>query len=228
MYLSKRLLMIASLVPKDHKIVDVGTDHAYLPIYLVEKGICPRAIATEVRLGPFHIANRNIKMAGLKEKIDVRLGFGLEPISMGEVNTAIIAGMGSESIIDIIKKSKDKVSSLDLLILQPMTKIPVLRKQLFDMGFEILDEKVVKEEQRFYEILIVKMQGEKRHYDDIDLYVGPIIRQMKNSVNIDYIKTKKEKLENLLLKIRLIKTDGSRRALKKYEKQLEMLEEVLQ
>ncbi len=102
--LSKRMYMVASMVDKGGSVADIGCDHAYVSIYLIEQNIAAKVIAMDVRTGPLDIAKKNINSHGLSDKIEVRLSDGLEKLSIGEVNTVIIAGMGGQLIIDIIDR----------------------------------------------------------------------------------------------------------------------------
>lgn len=97
-----RLQKVAALVRPGSRLADIGTDHAYLPTALVQRGVCPTAIASDVRPGPVQAARRTVEAAGLNDKIDVRLGDGLEPIRPDEAEDIVIAGMGGETIAAIL------------------------------------------------------------------------------------------------------------------------------
>ncbi|WP_422444171.1 tRNA (adenine(22)-N(1))-methyltransferase [Thermoanaerobacterium sp. DL9XJH110] len=226
MELGKRLQTVASLVPKGHVVADIGTDHAHLPIYLITKGISPKVIATEIRCGPYKKALENIKKAGLQKVIELRLGAGLKPISPGEARTAVISGMGGEAIIEIIKESREVALSLDFLILQPMRNQANLRRELFQMGFKIENENVIAEGKRFYEVLVARKACQGR-YDEIDVVVGPVLRLQKNSTVTDYIKERISRLESLIELLKKMETEAGRAALEKYQKELNILREVI-
>ena len=100
--LDERLKTVAALVRPGSRVADIGTDHGYLPVYLVKEGICPRAIAADLRSGPLESARRHVTAAGLSDRIDLRLGDGLTPIEPQEVDDMIIAGMGGETIAGIL------------------------------------------------------------------------------------------------------------------------------
>ncbi len=102
MKLSKRLATIAALVPPGGRLADIGTDHAYLPVYLVTEGIVPSAVAGEVNEGPFRAAGEALARVGLADRISLRFGDGLAVLAPGEADTAVIAGMGGQTIVDIL------------------------------------------------------------------------------------------------------------------------------
>lgn len=171
MKLSPRLLTISSQVTKGSIVADIGTDHAYIPIYLVEKGICPKVIATEIREGPFKRAKAEVQKRGYTDKIQMRIGDGLKPLKVGEVDTVIIAGMGGLNIIEILSNSREKAIKINKFILQPMVAQKELRKYLITHGYKIIDEESCLEDDKFYEIIIAS-QGHQDCWDDIWYELG--------------------------------------------------------
>ena len=148
MELSKRLMKIASYVNYCEAIADIGTDHGYIPIYLVKNNKCNSAIASDINKGPIEKASTNIRFEGLSEKIKCLLGGGLKPLKVGEVNGVIIAGMGGNLIRDIILEDIEKVKLYDFLILQPAQNPEVLREFLYNNNFEILNEDLILDDGR--------------------------------------------------------------------------------
>jgi tRNA (adenine22-N1)-methyltransferase len=226
MVLGNRLLIVASMIPEGKKVVDVGTDHAYLPIFLIKKGTSPRVIATEIMPGPFSKALVNIKREGLEQHIELRFGSGLKPISLGDAHVAVISGMGGETIIDILKGSKMICDSLDLIILQPMKSQSKLRKYLFLTGYKIVDEAVARETDRFYEV-IATVKGRQGSFDTTDLEVGPVLRKKKSAVIVEYIQHRMMKLKKLAEELVHNDSRAAIDALEKYEKKMELLNKVL-
>ncbi|TYP54961.1 tRNA (adenine(22)-N(1))-methyltransferase [Thermosediminibacter litoriperuensis] len=225
MKLSERLTAIAHLIPPGTAVADVGTDHAYLPIYLVRNGISRKVIATEVREGPFERARANVKKAGLEEFIEVRLGYGLTPLRPGEAEVAVIAGMGGETIWSIIEKSPDIVNSLSAVIVQPMRYQPKLRKALMDHGFNFIEERVVKSEDRFYEIIVVR-KGDPVSYDEIDVLVGPVLKKKKTPEVLGYIKARLDRLFYRLKELEGRNTISAANARESLMREIELLREV--
>jgi len=156
MKLTNRLQTIANLIEKDVVVGDIGTDHGYLIAYLVEEGIIKKGIASDINEGPVRNCEKTIKASNIEAQVDVRLGGGLTPYQVKEIHTAVIAGMGGELIRDILIESKDVVDALDTLILQAMTGQDVLRKWLRTNGFRIEKEIISNEQDRYYEIMVVK------------------------------------------------------------------------
>lgn len=160
--LSPRLEAVARLVPPGKVAADIGTDHAYLPLYLVRENISPRVIAGEKNQGPLEKARKLVELYDLGERVLLRPGDGLEVIRPWDgIKVVIIAGMGGETISNILHKGRDKLKGLDLLILQPMTRLTFLRKWLLERGFIISQEKLAREGDRFYVIMeIIPPPGE--------------------------------------------------------------------
>lgn len=174
MRLSERLKAIAAMIRQDARVADIGTDHAYLPIYLIEKNRVVRVVAGEVNRGPYNAAKAAIERAERKDKIDVRLGDGLAIIKPGEVDTVVIAGMGGNTIIDILSDQPEIVASVKHLILQPMVAAAAVRRWLKENGWYISDESLVLDEGRLYEI-ISAMQGTMPEFEPVLFDIGPVL-----------------------------------------------------
>ena len=144
--LSKRLYAIASLVDRGAIVADIGTDHGYLPIYLLEQGICQKAIAMDIRLGPLERARTHIKEHNLSEYIETRLSNGMKELRENEADTVVLAGMGGRLMLDILEAKKENPLLFYAYIMQPQSEVPLVRKCLQDKGYEIRAEKMVEEE----------------------------------------------------------------------------------
>lgn len=153
--LDKRLQMCADMVSGSGIICDVGTDHAYLAAELILSGKCRKVIASDVKKGPLEAARNTIEKYGVADKVELILSDGLENIPMDGVTDVVIAGMGSETIIDILEKC-DRLHDDINLILQPMTKSEILRKWLYENGFEIYSERLVDDGNRIYVVISAK------------------------------------------------------------------------
>ncbi len=155
--LSKRLRCLADKIIKGSIVADVGTDHGYIPAWLIQQGICERVIASDIKHGPLQTAINTAKSAGVEEKIEFRLCAGLDKYGSDEFDTAIIAGMGGETVISILEAApwtKDKK-----LIIQPQSKLPELRKWLNENGYIICDAELVYDTGRIYLVWQVKGGG---------------------------------------------------------------------
>ena len=165
MQLSKRLRAVADLVPGGTVPADVGTDHAYIPIALVEEGKIPRALAMDINQGPLTRAEENIKAHGLEEKIETRLSDGLEKMKKGEADTVLIAGMGGLLTVRILS-SKREVLGGATLVLQPQSDLPSVRGWLAEEGYAITAEDLVLEDGKYYPMMRAQKCGEMSEAED--------------------------------------------------------------
>ena len=208
--LSQRLKDVATYVPKGAKLLDVGSDHAYLPIYLLEKGLITSAIAGEVVKGPYESALANVSASGFNDKIDVRLANGLaafEPYDA--VTTITICGMGGRLIADILDAGKDKLKDVDRLILQPNNREDDLR-----IWF-------MTENGKYYEIIVA--EAGQMNLSEREIRFGPHL--MKEQSQVFKLKWQREinKLEIALGSIPLANQDD--RAV--LEEKIQTIKEVL-
>ena len=192
--ISKRLETVASFVPQGTVLLDVGSDHAYLPIELVEKGHIERAIAGEVVEGTYQSAIKNVKEHDLVEKIQVRLANGLAAFEESDqVSVITIAGMGGRLIASILEEGLDKLANVERLILQPNNREDDLRSWLQDHGFQIIAESILEEAGKFYEILVVET-GEMK-LSARDTRFGPFLAKEVSPVFVQKWQKEAEKLE---------------------------------
>ena len=179
MELSKRLYAVASLVTEGASVADIGTDHGYIPIYLMQNEIVSKAIAMDINGGPLERARMHIVGHGLKGKIETRLSNGLEALAPGEVDTMIAAGMGGGLIIRILEEGMEVVKSLKACILQPQSEVWKVRKYLLDHHMDIIDEDMVEEDGKYYPIMRV-IHGESPRY--AEYIFGKRLLEKKNPV----------------------------------------------
>ena len=201
MELSKRLKRIAEHVDKCESVADIGTDHGYIPIYLVKEGICKKAIASDINKGPIEKAKVNVAFEGVSDKVKCLLGPGLNPLKVGEVNGVILAGMGGNLTRDILLADMDKVKKYDFIILQPAQNPEVLREFLYKNDYEIIDEDLIKDEGRFYELFKVKYNenSEKLVFEDeLEYEVSPLLREKSHPLFKEFIEEKINKCETIL------------------------------
>lgn len=198
--ISKRLELVASFVPQGAILLDVGSDHAYLPIDLVERGKIKSAIAGEVVEGPYQSAVKNVEAHGLKEKIQVRLANGLAAFEeTDQVSVITIAGMGGRLIATILEEGLDKLVNVERLILQPNNREDDLRIWLQEHGFQIVAESILEEAGKFYEILVVEAGQMKLSASD--LRFGPFLSKEVSPVFIKKWQKEATKLEFALSQI---------------------------
>ena len=197
--LSSRLLAIADTVKKCELAVDIGTDHAYIPIYLCKNNIVKNCIAGDISKGSAQKAENNVNANGLNDRISVRCGSGLKIItSRDRVDCVIIAGMGGMLMLDILDQGE--LGEVKQLILQPQKDIPAVRRALHEKGFLIEDEKAVLEDEKFYNI-ISAVHGIDEKYTETEYEFGKILLEKKDTVLKQYIKTETERLKKLLPKV---------------------------
>jgi tRNA (adenine22-N1)-methyltransferase len=169
--LGPRLQTIASLVPPGASLGDIGTDHAYLPVYLVQKGIISKAIGVEIHKGPYEAARQTVKIFGLNGIIKIYLGNGLAPLTQGEVDTLTIAGMGGVTILDILGSNLSVLEGVSTLILQPQGAEARVRKELLSQGWKMRDECLVEEDSRVYTVIFfsrINGMGEKNVLEKVE------------------------------------------------------------
>lgn len=172
--LSPRLKAVAALVPASRCVADIGTDHALLPIYLIERSVAARAIAVEKSPGPAAAARRAVAAAGLEDRIEVRVGDGLDVVAAGEAEVVVIAGLGGETVAAILAKGSAAARAANLAVLQPMSRAAYLRRWLVENGWRIEAEALAAEKGRLYQVLAVA-PGKGQQLTWLEEEVGPRI-----------------------------------------------------
>ena len=214
MKLSKRLELLAYLVEKHKKgniLADIGTDHAYLPCYLVEKNIIEKAYACDVAKGPFAASLSTIRQYHFEENVEALLGDGLDPIHDKKVDMVTIAGMGSFLIVEILEKNKAYLNKVKQFYLQPNANTDHLRKYLFKNHFKIIDEKMIKDGHHVYEMMVIENTNQDIQYNQEDMMFGPVLRKNKDELfnnridRITNISILKEKMRRPIIDIKGLK-----------------------
>ena len=244
MNLSERMEAVVSLVPENAQCVaDIGCDHAYVSIVLVERAIAKKVIAMDVRKGPLEIATQNIIRAGYESVIDIRLSNGLEGLSLKEADTVVIAGMGGLLITEILSRSMEKLRPADgskgpVLVLQPQSELYKLRKFLLENQYSITKENVVIDEGKYYTVMMAQTEilrsrdGMSYHlcheYDRTDFLYGRYNLLHQNEILKQYLLHEKDTLNDISDEL-----DGIKRQLEQNGKELSQrtekrLEEVKQ
>ena len=198
MEISKRLKCIANMIENCDVVADIGTDHGYLPIYLIKEGKCKKAIASDINEGPIKKAKFNINFEGMEKLIQCRLGAGFSSIKPNEADVGVIAGMGGNLIKDIIEDGIEVFKKFDYLILQPVQNPEVIRKHLVEKGYEIIDEELCIYENKYYEIIKVKYKNRKNVEEDIFYEISPLLLKKKHPLIKEYICIKIQKYDKIL------------------------------
>ena len=218
--LSKRLGVISSFVEDNSRVIDIGCDHGLLSIYLVNKYKNIKVIASDINRNALDTAINNIKKEGLDSRIETRLGNGLDVVSSDEIDTIVIAGMGANTIVGILKYAPDKLVNVNNIIIQSNTDLYFLRKNVTKMGYYIEDEVLVEDKNIIY--TVIKFSKGKKKYNYKELYLGPILMKKNDSL----FKRKNEKeLNNLKIILGNI-TNGHYLYRKKIKRNIKILESL--
>ncbi|WP_208560152.1 tRNA (adenine(22)-N(1))-methyltransferase [Marinilactibacillus kalidii] len=228
--LSKRLKRVASYIPNNARLADIGSDHAYLPCSLALKGDLEFAIAGEVVKGPYDKALNEVQSRNLEEVIEVRFGDGLEVIeSSDHIDTITICGMGGALIRDILTRglSLNKLNRTETLILQPNVGEKTLRTFLMSEQYKIVAEEIIEENDKIYEIIVAIPVEEDIVYSDHALTFGPYLSEQSSD-------TFKKKWEQVLDKLAYVKNQMNKsqhpdeRKLEKINQEIEHIKETIQ
>ena len=220
--LSNRLRTIQSLVPINATILDVGCDHGLLDISIYQNNISKKIIASDINKEALNNAIANIKKNQLEYYIETRLGNGLEVITKEDnIDTVIISGMGAHTIIGILKNNKEKLKSIDTIIIGSNTKNYLVRKCLQSLGFHIDSEVVVTDNKKYY--IIIKFIKGKKKYTKKELTFGPVLLKENSKTFQEYSKIELEKLyiiKRLLHKNRVVERYKIQKQINSYKKTL--------
>ncbi|MDU3010110.1 MAG: class I SAM-dependent methyltransferase [Peptoniphilus harei] len=214
--LSNRLKKIAELVDFGATVIDVGTDHGYVPNFLCEKKISRDIIATDISKNSLEKSIELTKKMGNEKFIRNILANGIVKENRDNI---IIAGLGGIQIAEIILNSIEISKSAKKLILQPMQKTNILRRELNNMSFEIIDEEIIFEDDRYFEIIIAKFNGKKKSLDELDFYFSKSLINKKDKVYLAYLSERKVELEKILNKI----NKDNKRSIKRRDELINLL-----
>ena len=223
MILSDRLSAAASMVTGGFRLADVGTDHGFVPIWLVRNGYVPSAIAMDVNRGPLERAKEHIAQAGLDEFIQTRLSDGLSALSVDEADSILIAGMGGALTVRILEKDPPAELGAAELILQPQSEISRVREYLCRSGWKIDAEEMVLEEGKYYPMMHC-VRGDMTLTPQ-EAEFGPCLIASGHPVLLKYLtfreRVLRENLENL-------QKGSSKRALERREQILGQIDQIRQ
>lgn len=172
--LSPRLFAVAKLVRRGSVLADVGCDHGFLPVYLLQNGIIKSAVASDINQGPLSSCKQLIAKEGLQNKVSLVLSDGLCGIDCNSYTDVTFCGMGGELISFILNVSKEHFSADKHYIFNPMTHPEILRKYLCDNGFEIGEDFIVREQNHYYNVFDAYYTGKIKYYDESYYFLGNI------------------------------------------------------
>lgn len=203
---------------------DIGADHALLSIYLIDQQITSQVIATELGEGPYRRLYKAVQDIGYTEWIEVRRGNGIQPLLAGEVGNVIIAGIGGDTIVEILSCDWEKSASMSRYILQPMSRPAVLRRALASQGWALLDEKLVRENHHFYAILVASPEDKPYWLSPLESDIGPILLRQPGKLQQAYRQYFYNRYRRVRDSLLHSNKDESRRLLLEIENKLNELE----
>lgn len=199
MEMSARLKLIAGFVTEGYVVADIGTDHGYIPIWLIKADRIPRAIAMDIGKGPLERAQENIKQYGYEDRIETRLSDGLKELRENEADSVVIAGMGGPLIVSLFEAGKTALNTVKELILSPHTDIYLVRHYLIENGYDIVREEMVYDMGKYYTVMKAVHTEDKRvkslyDRDKYNYIYGRLLLMERSSVFMGFIKNEKDKL----------------------------------
>ena len=227
--LGERLTRVSSFVPNGSKVCDVGSDHAYLPVYLIQNDQISCAIAGEVVEGPYLSAKQTVRDYRMEDRIEVRLGDGLKILSKEDEITAVtICGMGGELISRILEAgySGGHLNGRERLILQPNVAEHLVREWLMSHSYHIVEETVVEDNRRLYEIIVAEPVGKRVEYTELELKYGPILLKESSELSVSKWNRMNRKNKEILEQLQRSKTPQHER-IEQFEKAFNELQGVI-
>lgn len=177
-HLSKRLQRISDFIPAGDRVADIGTDHAFIPIYLVQSGRSDFVVASDIGAGPVAIAQANVTTAGLTEQIAVRQADGLSGLTAADgIATVVIAGLGGQLMVQLLTAGHAQLDGSETLVLSPNRDAPLVRTWLAEHEYGILEEALVEDEGHVYPVIVAALTKPEVPYSRADLLLGPLLRQ---------------------------------------------------
>ena len=225
MKLSKRLEMVASFVERGSRIADIGTDHGYLPIALIERGVSPGAIAMDIGQGPLARAKEHVLACGMEDKIELRLSDGLAELKPGEADSVVIAGMGGELVLRILEQGRALWESTGAFVLSPQSELDKVRIYLEKNGFYIAREAMVFEDGKFYTVMLAK-RGRMSLDRPAHYLYGKYLMEARDSVLALYLEKEKARMQAILRELEGQETKKAQEAREKLLCELGWIKEV--
>lgn len=226
--LSGRLGAVAALVTEGAVLADVGTDHGYVPIYLLKQKRISRAIAMDINEGPLVRAREHIRLFGMENYIETRRSDGVSALDVGEAQSILIAGMGGGLMIHILKEGETVCKAAEELVLQPQSELERLRRYLVENGYKVLAEDIVSEEGKFYPMMRIRYAEEENGFLDeekeflkLSYRYGGLLLKERHPVLKDFLQKEQKRYGKLYE--RLMSKPDSGRLL---QRRAELLEQI--
>ena len=226
MGLSFRMQQVAAMVEPCRTAADVGCDHGYVAMELVEKGIVRQMIAMDVRKGPLARAEENVRQRQLQARIACRLSDGLEALSPGEADSIIIAGLGGPLMIHILERGSNHRLGTEALILQPQSDIPAVRRYLHRIDYEIVKESMVFEDEKYYVIMKGKPQTDRLAWNAVEYQYGRDLLRQRSPILYQNLKKEYQQLAGLHTRLEGMETAKALQRLRELDQQLSWNQEA--
>ena len=224
--ISRRLKAVAALVSPGLVLADVGCDHGYIPIYLIQKGQIPRAIAMDINQGPLLRAREHIREWGLEAYIETRLSDGLKALEPGEAQCLVIAGMGGPLMERILTQGAPVLKDMKELILQPQSEIGHFRQFLAENGYRIIEEDMVEEEKKYYPMMKA-VQGSMNYTKKAEYLYGEKLLEKRNPVLREFLEKEDRASRELLKKLTQVETSSAEKRKEELQEEIRDRKEAL-
>lgn len=229
MKLTPRLQAVADKVPPGSRVADIGTDHAYIPVYLLMNHMSSGVIATDSRTGPLQAAAETLELFRLKQLAELRLGEGLTVLRKEDgIDVIIIAGLGGDTISSILADGFELLLKDILLILQPMTCVGKVRTWLAENGFAIIEEDIAQEESSFYEVIVARWTGDANLIETKYLLFGPDLVAKKHPLLKPMLELRLEHKEAALAGAEYSNSPAAHERIEELKAEILSMREILQ
>lgn len=225
MQISERLKTVASYV-SGCRVADIGTDHAYVPIYLMEQGRILQALAMDIGKGPLERAAEHIREHGWELQIQTRLSDGMEAYRSGEADSIVIAGMGGAMIVKILSEGSGKYEGVKELILSPQSEIYLVRQWLRGHGWQIVEETMLIEEEKYYTVMRA-VPGIHKQAKPVEDYYGKYLLEHRSPVLKQFLLKEKQKLHHILANLQSGRGEHIEKRVQELREELLFIEEAL-
>ena len=214
MKLSNRLQLVADFVTEGNIMADIGTDHGYVPVYLVKNNLIPKAYAMDIGKGPLERAEEHVLEYGVADKVELRLSDGLAKLNEGEADTVLIAGMGGGLIVDILEKGKNVLTQVKEIILSPHSEWELVREYMVKEGYIITREEMIIDSGKYYVVMKWQKKDEafsRKEYTKEELVYGRLLLFNKDEILKEYLLKEKENYHKIIKSLETYGKDNSKR-----------------
>lgn len=225
--LYKRLATVADMLIQGKAVADIGADHALLPIYLIENKIAPRVIIGELGDGPYQRAVNAVQSSSARDKIDLRQGNGLQVLDNAEVGNVVMAGMGGDTMADILAYNWDKAASFQRFVFQPMSNAKVLRQRLASRGWLIEEERLGIENGRIFLVVASRPANCPYPLTDLEMEIGSAILRADNDLKREYIQRYLQRYKRIYGNLTRSPLHQNQVLARDYRGKIKRLEEIL-